>query len=107
MPSYYDRYSGFRYDGSMKPMPGLYLTPTSTDKNILYKLGETRLDKLSNTYYNSPYFGWLIMSANPQFGGLEFNITDQAIITVPFPFESAIDRYTILVNRYKSLYGGQ
>jgi hypothetical protein len=106
MPNYYDRYSSYRYNGSMKPVPGIYITPSTTDKTILYKLGETRLDKLSNLYYNSPYFGWLIMSANPQFGGLEFNITDQSIITVPFPFESAIDRYITLVNRHKSLYGG-
>jgi hypothetical protein len=25
-------------------------------------------------YYNNPYGGWLIMLANPEFGGLEFNI---------------------------------
>lgn len=105
MPSYYDRYSRFRYNNTIKPIPGLYLEPTNTDKNVLYKLGETRLDKLSNTYYNSPYFGWLIMSANPQFGGLEFLIPDQTIIVVPFPFEDAIGRYIQLVNNYKLLYG--
>ena len=106
MPNYYDRYSRFRYNNTITPIPGLYLEPTSTDKNVVYKLGETRLDKLSNTYYNSPYFGWLIMSANPEYGGLEFNIPDQSIISIPFPFEAAIDRYIILVNRYKLLYGG-
>jgi hypothetical protein len=78
----------------------------SGDKNVVYKLGETRLDKLSNTYYNTPYYGWLIMLANPQFGGLEFNIPDQSIIIIPFPFESAIGRYTAEVNKYKALYGG-
>lgn len=107
MPSYYDRYSSFRFNNTIKSIPGLYVNEALTDKKVVYKLGETRLDKLSNLYYNSPYFGWLIMSANPQFGGLEFNITDQSIITIPFPFESAIDRYIILVNRYKSLYGGR
>jgi hypothetical protein len=45
------------------------------------------------------------MSANPQFGGLEFLIPDQTIIVVPFPFEDAISRYIQLVNDYKLLYG--
>jgi hypothetical protein len=105
MPRYYDRYEEFRSNDKMKPIPGLVLTQTNGDKTVLYKLGETRLDKLSNTYYNSPYFGWLIMSANPQFGGLEFLIPDQTIIVVPFPFEDAISRYIQLVNSYKLLYG--
>ncbi len=106
MASYFDRCNEFRYNGSMKPIPGLYIQPQSTDKTIIYKLGQTRLDKTSNKYYNAPYYGWLIMSANPQFGGLEFSIEDQSIITVPFPFESAIARYIEEVNKYKALYGG-
>lgn len=105
MPKYYDRYEDFRSNDTIKPIPGLYLPATSSDKNVVYKLGQTRLDKLSNTYYNSPYYGWLIMSANPQYGGLEFLIPDQSIITIPFPFEAAINRYIIEVNKYKSLYG--
>lgn len=106
MPKYYDRYEQFRYNGKMSPIPGLRLSIQGGDKNVVYKLGETRLDKLSNTYYNTPYYGWLIMLANPQFGGLEFNIPDQSIIIIPFPFESAIGRYTAEVNKYKALYGG-
>ena len=105
MPKYYDRYEDFRSNDTIKPIPGLYMPVTSSDKNVVYKLGQTRLDKLSNTYYNSPYYGWLIMSANPQYGGLEFLIPDQSIITIPFPFEAAINRYIIEVNKYKSLYG--
>jgi hypothetical protein len=106
MPKYFDRYEDFRTSNSIKPIPGLVLTQTTSDKTIIYKLGETRLDKLSNTYYNSPYFGWLIMSANQQYGGLEFLIPDQSTIVIPFPFEDAISRYTQLVNNYTLLYGG-
>lgn len=105
MPIYYDRYEDFRYNGQLKPMPGIYIKQAANDKTVLYKLGETRLDKLSNTYYNSPLFNWLIMAANPQFGGLEFLIPDQSIIIVPFPFESAINRYVSAVNNYNILYG--
>ena len=106
MARYFDRYSNFRYNGNMKPIPGLSIPILSSDKSVVYKLGETRLDKLSNLYYNTPYNGWLIMLANPEFGGLEFNIKDQSIIRIPFPFEDAIGRYITEVNKYNSLYGG-
>jgi hypothetical protein len=106
MPRYFDRYDSFRYNGSMKPIPGLFIKSQNGDKSVLYKLGESRLDKLSNLYYNSPYYGWLIMAANPEFGGLEFNIPDQTVITVPFPLQSGLERYNSEVNKYKSLYGG-
>lgn len=106
MSRYYDRYQNFRTSSGMNPIPGLNIPINTTDKSITFKLGQTRLDKLSNTYYISPYYGWLIMLANPQYGGLEFNIPDQAIIVIPYPFESAIDRYITAVNNYNTLYGG-
>ena len=106
MARYYDRYSNFRYDGSMKPIPGLYIPTEATDKKIIYRVGDTRLDKVSNLYYNTPYCGWLIMLGNPQYGGLEFTIPDQSIIVIPFPFESAISRYQNEINKYNLLYGG-
>ena len=105
MAKYFDRYSNFRYNGTMRPLPGLKLPEESSDKIVIYNLGQTRLDKLSNSYYNSPYFGWLIMQANQSYGGLEFNIPDQSPIRIPFPFESAISRYIQAVNKYNSLYG--
>lgn len=105
MAKYFDRYSDFRYNGKLKPLPGLYLPVQDSDKTIIYKLGQTRLDKISNKYYNNPYDGWLIMSANPQFGGLEFLIEDQSIIIVPYPYENAIARYIEEVNKHKALYG--
>jgi hypothetical protein len=106
MARYFDRYRNFRFNGEMKPLPMLKIPEIPSDKRIVYKLGQTRLDKLSNSYYNTPYCGWVIMLANPEFGGLEFNIPDQSILRVPFPFESAISRYTEEINKYNSLYGG-
>jgi hypothetical protein len=103
---YYDRYQNFKVNGNMKLVPGLKIPVFSTDKSIIYKLGTTRLDILSNQYYNSPYYNWLIMSANQQYGGLEFNIPDQSVIVIPFPLESALDRYITAINNYNSLYGG-
>ena len=73
---YFDRYAKFKTNGTTKPMPWLKIPVRQTDKTVIYKLGETRLDILSQKYYNNPYHGYLIMIANPQFGGLEFNIND-------------------------------
>lgn len=103
---YFDRYNNFRVNNSMKPIPGIVIPASSGDKKIVYKLGNSRLDKISDSYYNTPYYGWLIMLANPEFGGLEFNIPDQSILRVPFPFESALNSYIIQINKYNTLYGG-
>lgn len=105
MANYFDRYGKFRTNGGMKPLPGIEIPIYSSDKYALYKQGETRLDKLSNMYYNNPYSGWLIMLANPEFGGLEFNIPDMTSIRIPFPFDSATGRYITEVENYKLLYG--
>jgi hypothetical protein len=45
------------------------------------------------------------MLANPQFGGLEFNIPDNTLIRIPFPFDSAVERYSTEIRNYKLLYG--
>ena len=107
MAQYFDRYNNFKYNGKMSVLPNIKIPVEPTDKYVTYKVGSTRLDKLSNSYYNSPFYGWLIMLANPEFGGLEFLIPDQSIIRVPFPFETAIKRYTQSVNIYNTLYVGQ
>ncbi len=105
MGVYFDRYEKFRENGKILPMPFINIPVESTDKSVTYKLTKTRLDKLSQSYYNNPYHGFLIMLANPQFGGLEFNIKDGEIIRIPYPFESALERYIQQVNNYKTLYG--
>jgi gentisate 1,2-dioxygenase len=105
MAIYYDRYEKFRNNGKILPVPFVNIPVLSTDKSVVYKLTRTRLDKLSQTYYNNPYHGYLIMLANPQYGGLEFNIKDGDIIRIPYPFDSAIERYIEQINNYKALYG--
>lgn len=105
MAIYYDRYEKFRNNGKILPVPFVNIPVLSTDKSVVYKLTITRLDKLSQTYYNNPYHGFLIMLANPQYGGLEFNINDGDVIRIPYPFDSAIERYIEQINNYKTLYG--
>lgn len=105
MPQYYDRYSKFRINGDVKPVPGITIPDSSSDKYAIYKQGVSRLDIMSNTYYNNPYSGWLILLANPEYGGLEFNIPDMTSLRIPFPFDSAIGRYITEVENNRTLYG--
>ena len=105
MAKYFDRYEKFKYNGKTLPVPYLNIPVASTDKNVVYKLTRTRLDKLSQSYYNNPYHGVLILMANPSLGGLEFDIEDSKTIRIPYPFESALERYVNEVKIYNMLYG--
>ncbi len=106
MAEYYDRYENFRDNRKVEPtIPGIPISVSSTDKQVLYKSSKTRLDKVSQEYYGNPYHGWLILLANPQWGGMEFNIPDETPIRIPFPFTSALERYILAVNKHKELYG--
>jgi hypothetical protein len=105
MAQYFDRYNKFRIDAEIKPIPGLTIQQESSDKFTVYKQSTSRLDKISNSYYNNPYSGWLIMLANPELGGLEFNIPDSTIIRIPFPYDSAVSRYITQITLHKQLYG--
>lgn len=105
MAQYADRYSKFRNNGSMKPVFGIRIPSQPSDKTVVYKKGVTRLDKVSNDYYNNPYSGWLILLANPQYGGLEFNIPDMTILRVPFPYDNALGRYITELENHTKLYG--
>jgi len=105
MAEYFDRYAEFKVNGGVTPLPGIPIPDNGEDKRTIYKVGETRLDKLSQKYYNTPYCGFLIMLANPSYGGLEFDIKDRDVIRVPFPFNSAVERYLAGVKRHKELYG--
>ena len=103
--NYLDRYSRFKSDSDYKPVPGIKIIEKKSDKYLTYKGGSTRFDILSEKYYNSPYYGWLIMLANPEFGGLEFNIPNNKTIRIPFPLTSTINNYLEEVDKYFKLYG--
>ena len=105
MAEYYDRYEKFRSNGIIEQIPNITIKTERTDKQAVYKVGRSRLDKLSQEYYGNPYHGWVILMANPQWGGMEFDIPDGEIIRIPFPFTNAIERYILEVKRYKELYG--
>jgi hypothetical protein len=105
MREYYNRYDRFIADGEHKIVPGIELPIKSTDKYISYKVGKTRLDKVSQQHYNSPFFGWLILQANPEFTGFEFNIPDGAVLTIPYPLLTSLQDYKNELDNHTFYYG--
>ena len=104
---YYDRYQRFKVDGKYKFIPFIKIEPKNSDKTVVYNSGRSRMDKFSQQYYGNPYHGWLIMLANPQYGGVEESIPDKEIIRIPFPFRDSLQQYIAAVNTYESLYGNK
>lgn len=102
---YYDRYQFFIQDGEFNIVPGIEIPIKGTDKYLQYTRGKDRLDKLSQEYYNSPTFGWLIMMANPQAGTNEFEIPNNFLLRIPFPLISTLQDYRRGVELYKLYYG--
>jgi hypothetical protein len=102
---YYNRYNEFLFNGEQTVVPYISLPQKASDKVYIYKVGKSRLDKVSQQFYNSPYFGWLILQANPQFGGLENTIYDGAILLVPFPLISSLQDYKTSLDNYFYYYG--
>lgn len=102
---YYNRYSDFLINGQQTVVPYIQLPAKSSDKAHIYMVSQTRLDKLSQQYYNSPFFGWLILQGNPQYGGLEQNIPDGAVLTIPFPLVASLQDYKNSLDNYFFYYG--
>jgi len=103
--NYYNRYNGFIINGNQTVVPYVDIPSKPTDKNYIYKVGRSRMDKISQQYYDSPFFGWLILAANPEFGGLENNIPDSSILTIPFPLLSSLQDYKAALNNHFFYYG--
>ena len=102
---YYNRYNEFLINGQQNVVPFVTLPSKTTDKNYIYKVGQSRLDKISQQYYDSPFFGWLILQANPQFTGMETNIPDGSILTIPFPLLTSLQDYKNELDNYFFYYG--
>jgi hypothetical protein len=101
---YFDRYGTFKVDGQVKTVPFIKLDEKPTDIVITTK-ENTRFDKLSQKYYANGKHGFLILQANPSFGGMEFDIPVGTIIRVPFPFRKTLQEYQEKITRHIELYG--
>jgi hypothetical protein len=102
---YYNRYSEFLLNGEQTVVPFVSLPQKVTDKTYIYKIGKSRLDRVSQEFYNSPVFNWLILQANSQFGGLENNIYDGAILIIPFPLVASLQDYKSALDNHFFYYG--
>jgi len=102
---YWNRYSDFIINGEQTVVPFVNLPGKPTDKVFIYKVAKSRLDKVSQEFYNSPVFSWLILQANPQFGGLENNIFDGAILIIPFPLIPSLQDYKAALENHFYYYG--
>lgn len=102
---YYNRYTGFVVNGEQTVVPFVRIPDKSTDKRHIYKVSQSRLDKISQQYYGTPYFGWLILQANPQNGGMEWDIPDGTVLTIPFPLVVSLQDYKSALETYFYYYG--
>ncbi len=102
---YFDRYQFFYENDVHKIVPGIGIPIKSTDKYEQYYKNRTRLDKLSDDNYGTPFFGWLILLANPSLGSLEFDIPDNSIIRIPHPLTSTLMDYKRMIENYNFYYG--
>ena len=102
---YYNRYQTFLVNGEQTVVPYVALPNKPSDKVHIYKVGRSRLDKVSEEYYGAPYFGWLILQANPEFGGLENYIYDGAVLIIPYPLLPSLQDYKASLDNYFYYYG--
>lgn len=102
---YFDRYQFFINDGNFRIVPGIEIPIKGTDKYIQFKKGKDRLDKMSQEYYGAATFGWLILTANPTLGSIEFEIPDNSFIRIPYPLISSLQDYKRGVELYNLYYG--
>ena len=102
---YYNRYNQFLVNGEQNIVPFVKLDTKPSDKNYIYKVGQSRLDKISQQYYGTPFFGWLIQQANPKYSGSEWSIPDGAILTIPFPLLTSLQDYKGALDNHFLYYG--
>jgi hypothetical protein len=102
---YYNRYSDFLINGQQTVVPFVQIPQKTTDKVYIYKVGQSRLDKISQEYYGTPVFSWLILQANPQYGGLENFIPDGTILIIPYPLLPSLQDYKGALNNHFYYYG--
>lgn len=92
--SYYDRYKFFRKDGFVEPVvPFAKIAKSGTDVILSFDSATMRLDTLSYKYYGDANYAWLILNANPSVSSYEYQIMDGTSIRIPYPLDSALERY--------------
>jgi len=102
---YYNRYNNFLINGNQTVVPYVNIPQKGSDKRYIYREGISRLDKVSQEYYGTPLFGWLILAANPIYGGIEWFIPDNSVLTIPYPLIASLQDYEAQLNNHFFYYG--
>lgn len=102
---YFNRYQDFFVNGQQTVVPFVSIPSKPTDKKFIYRVSRSRLDKVSQEFYETPYFSWLILAANPEYGGLENNINDGAVLIIPFPLVNSLQDYKKALDTHFFYYG--
>ena len=103
--NYLDRYQYFIEDGNFRIVPGIEIPIKGTDKYVQFRKSIDRLDKLSQEFYDTPLFGWLILQANPLAGSIEFDIPENFYLRIPYPLVTSLQDYKRGVELYNLYYG--
>ena len=105
MPKY-NRYKSFiTEDGNMRIVPFIKIPNMSSDKYTYWDKYNSRMDLISNQFYGSSDYGWLILQANPHLPSLEYMIEDKEQIRIPFPLDMAITQYERDIKNYYQING--
>ena len=89
----YNRYELLKTtSGYYNQMPFIEIPESQSDKYIEWNINNSRTDRLSQQYYNSPLYGFFILYANSKYL-TEWDIPDGEIIRIPFPFEKVKEDY--------------
>jgi hypothetical protein len=102
---YYRRYDKFLINGQQTVVPYVNIGARPSDQKYVYRANQSRLDKISYEKYGTPFFGWLILLANPIYGGVETDIPDGTLLIVPYPLLSALQDYKNAVDTHIFYYG--
>jgi hypothetical protein len=105
MARYFNRYKTLDSDSKHISPPFIKLTEKTTDLFTVYNTGKSRLDKISQQYYSAPYYGWLILMANPDVAPSEWEIPDNTTLRIPYPLQDTLNEYDIKLKNRVAYYG--
>jgi hypothetical protein len=105
MARYFNRYKTLDSDSKHISPPFVKLIEKTTDLFTVYNTGKSRLDKISQQYYSVPYYGWLILMANPEVAPSEWEIPDNTTLRIPYPLQDTLNEYDTKLKNRVAYYG--
>jgi hypothetical protein len=97
----YNRYAILtNSDGTTDMMPFVQLPVNQSDKFESWNVNFSRLDKLSQKYYGSPFYDFFILYASGYMS--EFDIPDGTVIRIPFPLTKVRADYEAALTAFRN-----